>query len=137
MSRGAGTQDLTRIMLAVVFIGLLIVASLWILKPFVAATAWAVMVVVATWPVLLALQKQLGGRRWLAVTIMTLAILLLLVVPLVLAITTIVDNADDIAGWSRSFATRQVPPPPPWVEKLPLVGSRVGTQWRELAATDS
>ena len=135
MIRQSGSQDLTRIMLAVVFIGLLIVASLWILRPFVAATVWAVMVVVATWQVMLALQRQLGGRRWLAVTIMTLAILLMLVVPLVLAVTTIVDHAADIADWSKSVASRQVPPPPEWVAGVPLVGPRVATQWRELAAT--
>ena len=135
MSRAPPSQDLTRITLAVVFIGLMIVACLWILRPFVAATVWAVMVVVATWPIMLALQARLGGRRWPAVTVMTLAMLLLLVVPFVLAVATIVDHVDDIAGWSKSVATRPLPPPPAWLERTPLVGSKIANEWRHLAAT--
>ena len=84
---------------------------------------------------MIGLQARLGGRRWLAVTIMTLAMLLLLVVPLVLAVSTIVDYADDIVGWSKSVATIQVPPPPDWVERVPLLGSKIATEWRKLAAT--
>src|SRR5688572_10269995 len=137
MIKPAVSQDLTRITLAVVFIGLMIVASLWILRPFAAATVWAVMVVVATWQIMLVVQARLGGRRWAAVTVMTLAMLLLLVVPLVLAVVTIVDHVDDIAGWSKSVATRQVPPPPAWVEQVPLVGAKIANEWRQLAATPS
>jgi predicted PurR-regulated permease PerM len=130
-------RDLTRITLAVLFIGLMIVASLWILQPFLGAATWAVMVVVATWPLMLAAQKRLGGRRWLAVTVMTLAMLLLLVVPLVLAIATIAEHREDIAGWAASVATAKVPPPPHWVEQVPLVGPRVAREWQALAATGS
>jgi hypothetical protein len=35
------SRDLPRITLAVLFIGLMIVASLWVLRPFIAATVWA------------------------------------------------------------------------------------------------
>lgn len=137
MNKVSVSRDLTRITLAVVFIGFMIVASLWVLLPFIGATVWATMVVVATWPIMLAVQARLGGRRWLAVVVMTLAMLLLLVVPLVVAVVTIVDNAENIAGWSKSVATRQVPPPPDWVESVPLVGSKIATEWRQLAATPS
>ena len=61
------SRDIPRITLAVLFIGVMIVASLWVLRPFVAATIWAATVVVATWPMMLGLQARLGGRRWLAV----------------------------------------------------------------------
>jgi predicted PurR-regulated permease PerM len=128
-------RDLARITLGVVFIAFMIVASLWVLLPFIGATVWATMVVVATWPIMIAVQARLGGRRWLAVVVMTVAMLLVLVVPLVLAVVTIVDNAEDIAGWSKTIATRQVPPPPDWVERVPLVGAKVATEWRHLAAT--
>jgi predicted PurR-regulated permease PerM len=113
MNQPPPSQDLTRITLAVVFIGLMIVASLWILRPFAAATVWAVMVVVATWQMMLAVQRRLGGRRWAAVVVMTLAMLLVLVVPLVLAVVTIVDHVDDIAGWSKSVRLVQIGRDPP------------------------
>jgi hypothetical protein len=97
--------DLTRILLAVVAIGGLIAASFWVLRPFLLATVWATMIVVATWPLLLYAQGWLGGRRSLAVALMTIALLLILVAPLYLSIGTIVENADRIADWSKSLAT--------------------------------
>jgi predicted PurR-regulated permease PerM len=60
-------SDLTRDTLAVVFLFALIAASAWILLPFLTAVVWATMIVVATWPLLLMLQRWLLGRRWLAV----------------------------------------------------------------------
>ena len=50
-------QDLTRTTLAIIFILLLIAASLWVLRPFLAATVWATMLVVATWPLLKSLAR--------------------------------------------------------------------------------
>jgi predicted PurR-regulated permease PerM len=129
------SRDIPRITLGVLFIGVMIVASLWVLEPFIAATVWAATVVVATWPMMLALQSRLGGRRWLAVALMTGAMLLLLVVPLALAINTVVDHADDIVGWAKAAARAGVPPPPEWVERVPLVGSKLMRQWQHLAAS--
>jgi predicted PurR-regulated permease PerM len=111
----------------------MIVASLWVLRPFIAATVWAATVVVATWPMMLALQARLGGRRGLAVAVMTGAMLLLLLVPLALAVGTIIDHADDIVGWARAAANAGVPSPPEWVGRVPLVGSKLLRQWQELA----
>ena len=50
------SQDLTHTTLQLLFIGLLIGGSFWILKPFLLALIWATMIVVATWPVLVAAQ---------------------------------------------------------------------------------
>jgi len=128
------SRDLPRITLGVLWIGLMIVASLWVLRPFIAATVWAATVVVATWPMMLALQARLGGRRWLAVTLMTGAMLLLLVVPLALAVSTIVDHTDDIAAWAKAAASAGVPSPPEWVGRIPLVGSKLLREWQRLQA---
>ena len=135
MNPAPSTQDLTRIVLAVLFLGLLTVASLWILQPFIGALIWAAMVVVATWPIMKALQRRLGGRRWLAVTIMSIGILVLLVVPPTLAIFTIADYREEIATKLGDLRTTQIPPPPAWIEQLPLAGSKIADHWRTLAAT--
>ena len=129
------SRDLPRITLGVLFIGVMIVASLWVLRPFIAAGLWAATVVVATWPVMLALQSRLGGRRGLAVAVMTVGMLLLLVVPLALAVGTIVDSADDIVRWASAAMSAGVPRPPEWLERIPLLGSRLVQRWREVAAT--
>jgi predicted PurR-regulated permease PerM len=129
------SRDLARITLAVLVIGLMIVACLWILKPFLGATIWATMIVVATWPMMRGVEARLGGRRWAAVTLMTLVMLLVLVVPVVLAVATIVNHADEMVAWAKAVVAAGIPAPPAWVEQLPLVGEKVGGQWRQLAAT--
>ena len=134
MNTSPRTQDITRTILAVLFIGGLIAGSLWILRPFLPAVIWATMIVVGTWPVLLRLQGWLWGRRALAVMVMTVALLLVFVVPLSLAIGTIAANADVIAGWAGALSTVKLSAPPGWVQTLPLVGKRAAQAWGELAA---
>jgi predicted PurR-regulated permease PerM len=95
------------------------------------------MIVVATWPMMRGVQARLGGRRWAAVTVMTLAMLLVLVVPLVLAVVTIVDHTDQIVAWSKAIVAGGIPSPPGWVEQVPMAGERVAREWRQLAATPS
>ena len=127
--------DLTRTTLAVLFIGGLIAASFWVLRPFLPAVVWATMVVVATWPLMLRAQSYLWNKRALAVTVMTLALLLVFVVPLSLAIATIVRNANRVVDATRRLATLSVPPPPEWVSDLPMVGRSVAEFWQQVAAT--
>lgn len=130
-------RDLTRTVLAVLIIGGLIAASLWILRPFLAATIWATMIVVTTWPILRMLQSRLWGKRSLAATVMTLALLLVFVIPLSAAIGTIVANASEIVGWVSQLSDLKLPPPPEFVDKLPIIGERAGSVWREYAAKGS
>jgi len=127
-------RDLTRTVLAVLFIGGLIGFSFWILRPFLGAIVWATMIVVATWPVMLGLQTRLWGKRGLAVTVMTLALLSVLIVPFSLAIVTIVAKADEIVGWAKSLATFKAPPPPAWVDNVPIVGGKAAQAWAQVAA---
>jgi predicted PurR-regulated permease PerM len=126
-------NDLTRIVLTVLFIGGLIAASFWILRPFLGALIWAIMVVVATWPMLIRLQQRAGGRRWIAATVMSVLLLLVLVVPLAAAVGTLVSHADDIGSWVHIVQDYQLPPPPDWVRNLPLVGGRAAAFWENLA----
>ncbi len=127
-------RDLARAVLQVLLLGALIGGTFWILRPFLLATLWATTIVVATWPLMLRAQARLGGRRGPAVAVMTVGLLLVLVAPLSLAIVTIVENADRIIGWSRALAAFTVPPPPDWVERLPVAGSRLAAQWQQIAA---
>jgi len=127
-------HDLTRNTLAILFIVGLMGLSLWVLRPFLAAIVWATMLVVATWPLFTGLEARLGGRRAPAVTVMTLAMLLLLVVPLWAAIDTIVAHADGLTEAVKGFAQDGLPPPPAWLAGLPLVGTTLDGLWRQFAA---
>jgi predicted PurR-regulated permease PerM len=126
-------NDLTRVVLNVLFIGALIAAAFWILRPFLGALVWAIMIVVATWPLLIGLERRIGGRRWVAASIMSVLLLLVLVVPLSTAVGTLIAHTDDIGGWVRNVQDFTIPPPPDWLRRLPFVGERAAASWQDLA----
>ncbi|WP_332827231.1 AI-2E family transporter YdiK [Ramlibacter sp.] len=128
-------RELARTLLTVIFIGGLIVASLWILRPFIAAFIWATMIVVATWPVLLWFQGRLWQRRWLAILAMTGVLLLVFAVPLALAIGTIVLNAEEIVTRVKSIVGFRMPTPPGWIAHLPFIGPKVVLAWEQVVAS--
>ncbi len=130
-----GPTDLTRTTLAVLCLAALIGTSLWVMRPFIGPAIWATMVVVATWPVMLRVQALLGGRRGLAVTVMTLLLLLVFVVPLTVAIGTIVGSAEQLVEWARIAAAYELPDHAPnWLSRLPLIGGALATAWEQAAA---
>lgn len=112
-------QDLTRTIFAVLITTGLIAGCFLVMAPFLLALVWATAIVVATWPLMTALQRRVGGRRWLAVTIITLLLLLMLVVPLTAAITSIIDHVDDLTMLSAKIADFASLPPPDWLHNLP------------------
>lgn len=130
-------RDLTRTVLAVLAIGGLIAASFWVLRPFLLATIWATMIVVATWPLMLRAQSFARGKRSLAVTVMVLFLLFVFVLPVSLAVGALVENADVLAGWAKSLAGFKLPAPPDWLAGLPLVGEKLVSLWQEFAAGES
>jgi predicted PurR-regulated permease PerM len=127
-------HDLTRTLLAALFLGALIAASIWILLPFLPAAIWAAAIVVATWPVMLWMQSRLGRQRWLAVLAMTLTLVLVFALPLAMAVTTVVANAEEIAARARSIASLRMPMPPAWIADLPYVGQKLAMAWQQVAA---
>jgi predicted PurR-regulated permease PerM len=92
------------------------------------------MIVVPTWPALLRLQELTKGRRWLAVTIMTLLLSAVFLVPLSIGIGTLISSFDEIASRAMSVSTLTLPSPPEWLGKVPVLGSRASSKWQELAA---
>jgi predicted PurR-regulated permease PerM len=128
------SPDLAGTIFQLLALGALIVSSFWIVRPFLMASAWAVTIAVATWPVLLRVEGWLGDRRFAAVAVLTIALLLVLLVPFYFGVTAIVENAGRIVESSKSLATVTVPQPPGWVSEVPLVGSRLDAGWRQLAA---
>ncbi len=126
-------SDLTRDTLAVVFLFALISASLFILWPFLGAVVWAIMIVIPTWSILLLLQHFLWGKRWMAVTVMTLLLLAVFMVPFSVGIAALVENFGQIAAWATSLSHFTLPPPPDWLGNIPVVGPRLSSSWRQFA----
>ena len=126
--------DITHTTLSILVLVLLVAATLWVLSPFFTALLWATIISIATWPILLRIQSALGGRRGLAVTAMTLAVLLIVFVPVTLALRTIVRNAQTFTAEIGSLESISLPPPPSWLESVPLQGARMSAAWTRFAA---
>ncbi|HET6413051.1 MAG TPA: AI-2E family transporter YdiK [Anaeromyxobacter sp.] len=131
----AGTaRDLSRTTLSVISIFGLLAATFLVLKPFLPAIVWATTIVVATWPLLVRLQSWFGGRRGLAVAVMTVALLAVIVVPLYLAISTIVSSADRVIELFHSFGQTALPTLPEWMGKIPLLGPKLKALWDRIGS---
>lgn len=127
-------SDLGRVTLTVLFIGGLLAASFWIMQPFLPAILWATTLVLATWPLMLWVQRHAGNRRGVAVLVMTLAILLIVIVPAWLAISTVITHIDLLGDLVRNLLSMRVPPPPDWVAGIPFVGEKASSAWARLAS---
>ncbi|HEY6630505.1 MAG TPA: AI-2E family transporter YdiK [Rhizobiaceae bacterium] len=130
-------QDIGRITLSVIFIGGLIVLSVWVIRPFLPAILWATTLVLATWPLMLWVERRAGNRRSVAVIVMTFAILLVLILPLWLAISTVLTNIDVIGDLLRTVLSMRVPPPPDWLATVPVIGETAAKAWGRLTSAEA
>lgn len=128
------SSDVTRTTVIVLIIGLLLVTSLWTLRPFLGALIWATAIVVATWPLLLWVQRRVGGSRGIATAVMTVVMLLLFIVPFWFAIGALLEYSVKGVDVVRAYLTDGLGPPPSWVAGIPFVGDRIAGEWQEMAA---
>ena len=123
-------RDIPQVLLSVLFLSLIIVSCLWVVQPFILSFAWAGTVVIATWPVLLRLQRLLLGKRALAVLVMTVLLFLLFVIPIALLVNSLVDNS---APLIKMFTTGSVSLPDfAWLNSIPLIGGKLYSAWHGL-----
>ncbi|MCV9877681.1 AI-2E family transporter YdiK [Brenneria izbisi] len=123
--------DLARILFSLLFVTFMIIACFWVVQPFILGFAWACMVVIATWPLLIKLQALLWGRRSLAVLVMTLLLILLFVMPIAILVNSVVDNSSALMNWGAN-QEKIGPPSMDWLTAIPLVGDKLFSSWQLL-----
>ena len=113
-----------RAVLAAMMAGVMVVFSLWVIRPFLPAAIWAVTIGVTTWPLLLRLQKILWSSRGLAVTVTTIFALLVFVLPFWLAITVVMLHSGELVTFSPHAIHSTIPAEMQWLTNLPLIHHR-------------
>jgi predicted PurR-regulated permease PerM len=115
-------------------LSLLVLGAIVVLRPFVAAGLFAAVFVLATWPLYSRLRKAVRGSDTWAAAIATLLLIVLVVLPF----AWLVQNAiDRVPGWfavARGWVVEGLPPPPPWLQRIPLAGALIDQYWRDFAA---
>lgn len=122
--------DLPQIVFSLMFIILMIVACFWVVQPFVLGFAWASMVVIATWPLMIKLQGLLWGRRSLAVIAMTLLLILLFVLPVSVLVNSLIDSSGPVIAWASAGHIQL--PDMHWINSIPLVGRKLFSAYHNL-----
>jgi predicted PurR-regulated permease PerM len=118
--------------LSVVTLGFLLIGCFVVMRPFLSALMWAVVLGFTLWPVHSRLTRWLGNRRTLAASLTTLSIALVLVVPFVVLGLSVADDARALAAATRKWSEGGLPAPPAWIEQIPVVGGQAKAYWQEI-----
>jgi predicted PurR-regulated permease PerM len=133
-----GSRDLKRTRieqaLGVTALVFLFIGGFVVMRPFLSATMWAIVLCFSLWPVHRRLVGWLGNRRTLAALLTTLSITLVLLVPFVVIGFSLADDARALGSATRRWIEAGPPAPPAWLEKVPVVGQEAKQYWLEFTA---
>jgi predicted PurR-regulated permease PerM len=119
----------------IVVIGLLVVLAvgcLTVLRPFLSALLWALVLSFSSWPLYAWLVRRLNGRRSLAAFFMTLLVAAIFILPLAAAGAGLADSVAKVGGMIAVLLQEGPPGPPAWLAELPIVGPQLTERWFEL-----
>lgn len=117
-----------------IVLALLLGGCVLVLRPFVSALLWAVVLCVSSWPIYRRLLKLFGNRRTLVAFLMTLAMILIVLLPFLIVGMALTDNVKELTVAVRGWIEQGPPPPPAWLAKVPVVGRQATEYWQSLAA---
>jgi predicted PurR-regulated permease PerM len=117
----------------VAIIVLLLWGSFQITRPFAAAIVWGVMISVSIWPLHQRLSRLLGGRLKLSAILLSAALAAVLVMPVAGLLASLTEGVQMLLAKTESAEKIELPPPPKFLAKLPLVGERFQQTWTEAA----
>ncbi|MFM0058644.1 AI-2E family transporter [Paraburkholderia phytofirmans] len=114
----------------VLYIGLVLLA-LWVARDFIAVVAWAAVLAIALWPLL----RRVEGNRWftgrttLIAAVLTLAIALLVVLPVGIGIAQALREAHDMSDWFKDAQENGIPLPD-FIQHLPFGVQQISAWWQ-------
>ncbi|HEX3638111.1 MAG TPA: AI-2E family transporter [Paraburkholderia sp.] len=116
--------------LLVLYIALVLLA-LWVVRDFIAVAAWAGVIAIALWPLLRKLEanRWFAGRTTLVAAVLTLAIALLVVLPIGIGITEALREAHDVNEWFKTAQENGIPMPD-IIERLPFGVQQISSWWQ-------
>ncbi|WP_052190665.1 AI-2E family transporter [Chitinibacter sp. ZOR0017] len=130
-------SELVEPLIALAALLLLCLTVYAVVKPFLAASLWAAMLVLTTWKPYLWLVERMRGQRALAAGVMLLGLCLFFLLPIVLAASDFADVGLDFIARIRASFEAGWPALPEWLVALPLVGEPIGEFWQGLGAHDA
>ena len=118
-------------------LALLAIGTFIILRPFISALLWAVIITYSTSGLYRRLLNRLGGRRSLAAILSTLLVAAVIVLPLALVSATLTESVARLVADAREILDKGITPPPEWLRDVPLVGVPLRDYWQTVAAGEA
>lgn len=118
---------------AFIRIALIAILAAWcfeIVRPFLVPLIWGVIIGIAAFPGYRRLSNALKGRTGSAAVIFVVLALTVLLIPVYLLSQSVVDGAQVLVR-DLGEGPLRVPPPPSWVQGLPLVGDGFHRSWSQ------
>jgi predicted PurR-regulated permease PerM len=108
----------------------LLLSAMWLLHGFILAMLWAVVIVIATWPIrTLAIQKTQLADLGVA-TLMTALVVGLLFLPIAYVLIHATSEASILAHWIITVLKNGVAVPS-WLTSIPLIGHSAVVWWSQ------
>ena len=116
--------------LALIALGILVLGSLLVIRPFLSAVLLALILTISTWPVYESLLGVLKGRKTLTAALVSLALSAALLLPLFFLVTSLGNEIADFSKLVRSSLEQNGRLPiPAWVGQIPYVGGSIASRW--------
>ena len=122
------TSHLVETGIQVGLIGFLVLACFLIIKPFLIAIIWGVIIAIAGYPAYLRLLDRMRGRRIWAASTFSVLFLLAIIGPIALLGGTLVEGSHDLIERVKQGESI-IPAPPSSLAEWPLVGSMLHGIW--------
>lgn len=112
---------------------LLLVGCFSVLRPFITALSWAMILTYSLHPLQRSFTRWFRGSRTLAACFVTLTMAAVLAGPIVLIGVSIAQDGKDLAEATRKWFMAAPEKAPSWVAQMPLVGTDLATNWANFA----
>lgn len=112
---------------------LLLVGCVLVIRPFMSALMWAIILSYTLSPLQRRFTKWFGGRRTLAACLVSLSVTIMFAGPVVFIGMSLAEDGKELAGATRDWFMKAPEEPPGWVAGVPLLGDELGSYWRGFA----
>lgn len=123
-------EDATQLLIRLGLLALLIVWTVYLVRPFVTILVWALVLAVALNPAFVWLDRALGGRPRIAAVVFTAFNLAIFIGPATWLGMGAMDGIKDFAA-ELSAGELTLPLPPQTLKSWPLVGTRLYELWEQ------
>ena len=114
---------------------LLIIGCIALLLPFIGAVLFAFVIWMCSWRFYAEkLLPRLAGRDTLGASLMTLALVLVMLLPMLFLAGSLASGANQLIDFLKDYLEQGLPAhAPSWLSGLPVVGSEIDASWHRVA----